>query len=114
MIAFPPKRSFRDWLRSFPPDAVIAKQWSCCKCPLARWMSDDLALPGPYVSPGETAAESCWRINYGEPNSERGLLTNWANIFALKVDKLAKSKSKYFFGPVTASECLAILAKCPR
>lgn len=92
MIAFPPKRSFRDWLRSFPEDAVIATQWGRCNCPLARWMIVDLALPSPYVSPRETASTSSWRINYDEPNSEKGLLPNWANTFGLKIDKLAKSK----------------------
>lgn len=113
---FPPKAEFRKWLRSLPPEEVVAERWDARSCPIANWLLKSKLAPNPYVRPDEIAEESAWRPDYGpvEP------LPIWANCFARSIDNLGRERRLsmasygYGYGPVTASDCLAVLRRTPR
>lgn len=106
---FPPKSAFRKWLRSLPADEVVAdKNWDCCTCPLAVWLTATRAATWAYVDPSERGP-GVWEVD----NIPRSPLPAWANAFGSGIDRLGQ-KIDAPARPVTAADCLRVLARTPR
>lgn len=107
---FPPKSEFRKWLRSLEPTARVAEDWSCQDCPLSMWLMGSGITEEPFIRPEDATLQSAWRFGTGPLAS----LPGWANEFAKKIDLLGARKSTDGYGPVTAADCLRVLARTPR
>lgn len=110
MTEFPPKAEFRKWLRGLPPEEVVADDWSCSSCPLSRWLEAS-GIPSPLVDPALNGGGK-WRDAFGEERA----LPYWANQFGLWIDDLGNEQADddISLGPVTAADCLRVLARTPR
>lgn len=105
MPEFPDEKRFREWLELHDEKDIIAIGWLACTCPLALWLRAE-GLPAPYVYPAARASRSTW---YDDHHNGAGqVLPQWANRFALSIDRIAKL-GKYNFGPVRKADCLRAL-----
>lgn len=104
---FPPKSEFRKWLRSLPPDEVVAESWNCCSCPLAVWLARTGIAESPYISPGSDGGR--WAPKALQRAECLTIMPDWANNFGSSIDMLGG-----YYRPVTAADCLRVLARTPR
>lgn len=102
---FPPKSQFHAWLRSLPADEVVAENWSCTTCPLAMWLGRTGIAEYPYISPG-LKNDAVWTAGASTQPRSLTALPGWANKFGNAIDRFRR--------PVTASDCLCVLAGTPR
>jgi len=110
---FPPKAEFRKWLRSLPADEVVAQSWGGSTCPLAVWLFKTGFAEHPYISPGSDGGR--WSPSLINAANSLSVMPRWANAFGRKVDRLGiAKKERQWVGPVTAADCLRVLARTPK
>lgn len=105
MKRFPTRRQFRQWLMAKPKDEIIAEDWSCYTCPLAKFIVDIGIGDNPLISPWETL------FRFREHDVARRM-PRWACDFGYEIDKLGISLV-WENRPVSAQDCLKVLARVP-
>jgi hypothetical protein len=88
---------FEDWLRSYPPTAVVGAAATACSCPLANWGEALLGAP-TFVEEGALYTHSRDRNVCFD-------LTEICQRFAEKIDA-------FFDDEITAREAIEILQEC--
>jgi hypothetical protein len=103
MTEFPSQAEFRQWLElSFAPAMVVANEWNCHTCPLAKFLSSRGAK-----NPAVFGNAGGWHPN--DAQRQGGPLTtpDWANEFVYWADR----RKTWLSDPdyLTAKDCFDIL-----
>lgn len=91
------REEFEAWLRSFPPDTLIAARCSTSSCPIAKWLKNR-----GYVFVTVTADEWSYNDEEGRTRVEHHMPT-WAYDFVVAIDNLVGRAA------VTAARSLDVL-----
>lgn len=74
---------FRKWLEGLPPELIIAREWTSCDCPLAKYLV--LTQGAQYASVGiDGTVFINKKASNKIPPDERG---KWIEIFVAKLDR---------------------------
>lgn len=62
------RQDFEAWLRAKPVDEIVAKDWSECDCPLAKWLGNATVDPeeGVYVVNDICLCMPIWARKFGD------------------------------------------------